>query len=604
MEALVSRLTMANEAYRNGLALQMTDEEYDAGIEELSKKVPNHPILNRVRASPISTSKIVTMPYYLGSLNKAKVADDLKKWSKKVVSHGPYVVSEKLDGISGLWNPTQKKLYLSGDDNTGLDVSAWLTYMSLSPTKLAHDVPEDIWIRGELIMAKSNIPVGRLGRSIVNGIFHHATPNPIETSKVRFLAYEVIGMNCLTIKQQFAWLETWSMWLPWFSVIKDLDPENLTVILAQRRKESNYDMDGLVCKTNTSQPRITKGNPTDAIAWKPPNGTSMLTKVVQVEWNASSTGKLVPRVQIDPINLGGSVIKYVTGVHARRILDWQIGPGASVIIRKGGDVIPVIDSVEVPANVIFPPEGTWEWDGPEGAVNIKQKVADATTVTAQYMKMVQRLGWSDIGPAQMKSVVEAGYTTVPLLRKASEVDLKKLVGPIKGAHLYTTVQSEGWVKASEIDLFVASPVCPSGIGKTRLEALLVSESDYTKWSTGLVAPKGWSVDALKEFQTTWKAYETLRKGDWSFIPYPRIVTAVPSTIVSKGSVVFTGFRDAALEAQLVLKGYKVVDAVKSDTKAVLIADKEDPVTYTSTKTDKAKKVPGCVLLRKSDWTQL
>ena len=222
--------------------------------------------------------------------------------------------------------------------------------------------------------------------------------------------------------------------------------------------------------------------------------------------------------------------------------------------------------------------------------------------------MVTRLGWEGIGPAQMKAVVDAGYTTVPLLRRVSEADLKKLLGPIKGANLYKMVQVDGWAKASELDLFVASPVCPSGIGKTRLEALMVSEADVTKWSSsGLIAPKGWSVDALKEFQDVWKAYEKLRKEEWTFIPYPVKTAAAavtPVQVPSKGSVVFTGFRDAALEASLLAKGYKLVDAVKSDTKAVLIADKDDPVTYTSTKIEKAKKIPGCMILRKSDWGRL
>jgi NAD-dependent DNA ligase len=283
-----------------------------------------------------------------------------------------------------------------------------------------------------------------------------------------------------------------------------------------------------------------------------------------------------------------------------------------VIIRKGGDVIPVIDRVETPAKVVFPADGTWEWEGGEAksatASNIVQKSADNTTIAAQFMKMVTRLGWEGIGPAQMKTVVDAGYTTVPLLRRVSEADLKKLLGPIKGSNLYKMVQTDGWAKASELDLFVASPVCPSGIGKTRLEALMVSEADVTKWSSSaLIAPKGWSVDALKEFQDVWKAYEKLRKEEWTFIPYPVKTAAAavtPVQVPSKGSVVFTGFRDAALEASLLAKGYKLVDAVKSDTKAVLIADKEDPATYTSTKIEKAKKIPGCMILRKSDWGRL
>ena len=626
MDILVARLTKANDAYRNGLALLMTDDEYDAGLEALAKHSPNHPLLKKVRAAPVKLAgKTVVMPYYLGSLDKAKVPEDLTKWVTKTKTVGgatTYLISEKLDGISGLWNPTKGKLYLSGDDNTGLDVSAWLAHLSLTPPskKLATDIPEDVWIRGELIMPRSSVPSGRLGRSIVNGIFHHHNPDPAEAAKVRFVAYEVIGMDTtLTMKQQFAWLDLWCTWLPWSLYTKDIpSPDGLTKLLADRRTASEYDMDGLVIRTNAvATPRITKGNPKDAIAWKPPNGETRLTKVVKVEWNASSVGRLIPRIEIEPVQLGGSTITFVTGVNARRVVDWQLGPGATVVIRKGGDVIPVIDSVEIPATVVFPPNGTWSWEGkPEDATHIKQVAADNTTIAAQYMKMAQRLGWENIGPAQMKAVVDAGYTTVTLLRAVSEEALKKLLGPIKGSHLYKTIQTDGWAKATELDLFVASPLCPSGIGKTRLEALQVSEPNILKWSLeGLIAPKGWSLDALKEFQVVWRDYEKFRKDSWSFLAYPYRPAAEATHVAEavqlaqaihekKGTVVFTGFRDAALEANLAAKGYKLSDTVKSDTKAVFIADKEDPLTYTSTKIDKAKKIPGCIILRRADWQRL
>jgi hypothetical protein len=193
------------------------------------------------------------------------------------------------------------------------------------------------------------------------------------------------------------------------------------------------------------------------------------------------------------------------------------------------------------------------------------------------------------------------------LRTASEEALKKLLGPVKGANLFNLVQKDGWSKASEIDLFVSSPLRPDGLGTTRLEMLYESEPDFTKWSTLHDAPKGWSPDALKDFTVLWAKYETFRKTEWSFLPYPvqSKVISDPSkvSVTLKGSVVFTGFRDAELEAILLTKGYKVSDTVKSDTKAVLIADKEDPQTYSSTKTDKAKKIPGCLILRKSDYTK-
>jgi NAD-dependent DNA ligase len=610
MDELVMRLTEANEAYRNGKTLLMTDDEYDAGLEQLKTMNPKHPLLKKVRAAPSEKGKMVQMPYYLGSLDKAKTQEELEKWTNKQLTD--FVISEKLDGISGLWNPFKRQLYLSGDDNTGLDVSAWLPYISLSPKKLSSEIPEKVWIRGELIMSRKTVPQGKLGRSIVNGIFHHHQPNPTEAAKVRFVAYELMGMDpSLSVQQQFSWLQSWNTWLPWYYYEAKLSSgQVLSSHLSLRRTDSEYEMDGLVIKTNKPRvPRITKGNPKDAIAWKPPNGESKLTKVVNVEWNASATGKLVPRVQIEPVQLGGSTIQFVTGVNARRVVDWKIGPTAEVIIRKGGDVIPLIESVQKTATVPFPPEGTWEWDGPsDTAVNIKQVSADNTTIVSQMMKLVKQLDWPNVGPAVMKSVVDAGYNTIPLLRSASEDTLKKLLGPVKGSNLYKLAQKDGWSKASEIDLFLASPLRPDGLGSTRLEVLSTLEPNVTKWTSNLTAPKGWSADSLREFQTLWAKYETFRRTEWNFLSYPvkTQIQQVPfqTQVPIKGSIVFTGFRDATLEAELLKRGYKLADTVKSDTKAVFITDNEDPETYSSTKIDKAKKLPGCLVLRKSDYNSL
>ena len=168
------------------------------------------------------------------------------------------------------------------------------------------------------------------------------------------------------------------------------------------------------------------------------------------------------------------------------------------------------------------------------------------------------------------------------------------------------------MNASEIDLFVASPLRPDGIGKTRLEGLMAVEPDVTRWKSELTVPKGWSEESLKEFQEVWSKYEEFRKGDWSFISYPKRATEGSSPsytltdepMIYKGSIVFSGVRDEILQKSLEKRGYKISDSVKSDTRALIIADSEDPQLYKSSKAEKAKKIPGCLILRKIESAKL
>jgi len=613
MQALIQKLTAANETYRNGTGLLMTDDEYDEGIEMLSRIDPNHPLVHQVGANASQRSKTSVLPHRMASLDKAKVQEDLTKFIKRqpVGAQSSFILSEKLDGISGLWSPEKKKLYLRGNGIVGVDISHYLPYIQTCKTALDfEDIPDEIWIRGELILPKSAIPEGRLGRSIVNGIFHHDVPNVEEANKVRFVAYEIIGMDSsVTSQQHYEWLQAWNLHLPWNQSYTTLpDASILTKLLEERILASDYDMDGIVIRTGKIAKPVTKGNPTDCIAWKPPRGETRLTKVLNVEWNASANGRLVPRVEIEPVSIGGSTISFVTGTHARRILDWKIGKNAVVVIRKGGDVIPVLDSVHTPTpeteeQVL--PRCTWEWDG----VNIKQKEADKSTKAAQLLKMAVKLEWDSIGPSQMKTLVEAGYTTVPAIRALSEKELQKHLGPVKGSHFYQCIQKDGWTHKDEIILFIASPISRTGIGSTKLEHLAAIQSDVTLWSKSgtFTGVKGWSPDSLKDFQKIWAEYESFRKTEWSFLPYPQVLSqpSQPSQpVAQKGSVVFSGFRDAELEATLTTKGYKVVDTVKADTRVVLIPNTKDVATYTSTKIEKAKTIPGCLIARKADWTPL
>ena len=83
------------------------------------------------------------------SMNKIKPdTDALEKWQQTY--SGPYVLSCKLDGVSGLYSTEgpHPKLYTRGNGYIGQDISHIIPYLNLPPTK-------NITLRGEFIIKKT-----------------------------------------------------------------------------------------------------------------------------------------------------------------------------------------------------------------------------------------------------------------------------------------------------------------------------------------------------------------------------------------------------------------------------------------------------------------
>ena len=96
---LTELLKNTNTCYRNSAPL-ISDNEYDIIQDYVKNTYPNNPILNVIGCS-VKKNK-VNLPYFMGSMDKIKPdTNALNKWTKKYT--GPYVLSGKLDGVSGLF---------------------------------------------------------------------------------------------------------------------------------------------------------------------------------------------------------------------------------------------------------------------------------------------------------------------------------------------------------------------------------------------------------------------------------------------------------------------------------------------------------------------
>ncbi len=95
---IIGLLIIADGAFFNGDKSILKDDIYDIIKDYIRKKYPKDPYLKRVGAD---VDNKVVLPYYMGSQNKIKDSEEEITKYKKQYS-GPYVISDKLDGVSCL----------------------------------------------------------------------------------------------------------------------------------------------------------------------------------------------------------------------------------------------------------------------------------------------------------------------------------------------------------------------------------------------------------------------------------------------------------------------------------------------------------------------
>lgn len=562
METLVSLLTQASHAYYNETPI-MDDETFDALVEQLKEKDPKHPFLNTVGAPP--TEGVIKLPAHMPSLDKIKPGESTLTRFLKLSR--TYVVSEKLDGLSALWCPATKGLYLRGDGVNGQTISHLVGKLSL----VASTEP---WIiRGELVLPKTAAEGTTPLRTIINGQVHKSSPDPKILGQIDFVAYEVIK-PVMKRSQQFAWLESNGFMVPWWETVESPSEEQLKMYFTERRAVSKYDTDGIVVGIDQVAAKSIS-NPKDCVAFKMPvSDQSAITTVEEVLWAPSAQGYLIPRIRIKPVQIGGAQIEFCTGHNARTIVDKGIGVGAQIKIRRSGDVIPTLDTVLIPVVATLPTNYKWEWISGAAekaeATHIKLVGESADQKASQLHLFAKTIDIPGLGPANCKALVDAGITAPATLWAATESLLAKVIGPKTGANLYKNLREILLgPKLTELMLLVASNKMPRSVGETKLTALFGVEPDITKWLSLSVVPQGWTEESFQAFQDTFPEYEVWRRRELHFLPYPLGTLAVQT--IPERSVCFTGFRDKALEGRAATS-FQIASTVSSKLTVLVIPD--------------------------------
>jgi len=591
----------ANHSYYHTKKPLFSDNIFDLIKDYLEEKNPNHPILKNVGAV-VSDKDKVRLPYFMGSLDKIK---DEKSIQKFVSNYGgPYLVSDKLDGNSGLFvfNEKKAKLYSRGDGTHGQDISHLLPFLKSVP-----QINKDMAVRGEIIITKKNFEKlthkkQANARNMVAGLINSKTPDLEIAKHTEFVAYEVI-YPVLLPDMQMSFLKENGFNLVAHELYTSINIEGLSKYLVERRNKSPYEIDGIVISDDKIYKRLPE-NPSHSFAFK-----SVLTMeeaeviVNKVEWNVSKDGYMVPVITFNPVQLDGVSISRTHGFNAKFIKDNVIGPGSKIIIIRSGAVIPYCKEVLSPSETGEPdmPDISYEWSSSSvDIVMSKESQENSEDVVFKNIEyFFNKLDVKGLSTGNLKKIFNAGHKVVKDILDISVDDLKKIDGfKDKMAQKIYDAMQEAKKDISCVLLMDASNTLGRGMGAKKIELVLdafpkiVSER-YVPTVSEMITLKGIEKKTAELFITNLpKYFAFVDKNKLSCYmnkeqSNSELVPDVPFKQNLVGhKIVFTGFRDDALEDLIKKHGGVTSSGVSKTTTIVVCKD----VSSDSSKITKGKEV--------------
>lgn len=585
-------LRYASKKYYNQTPI-ITDNQYDIIKDFVEVRFPLNKAIYEVGAE-VERNK-VSLPYEMASMDKIKPdTNALSNWSLKFT--GPYILSCKLDGVSGLYTTEGKtpKLYTRGNGTVGQDISHLIPHLRLPKTK-------GIVIRGEFIISKTVFKSKYAtkfanSRNMVAGIINHKTVSDA-VHDLDFVAYEVIKPE-LPPSQQMELLKTQNINPVLFNTTNKLSNEMLSDLLVEWRQNYVYEIDGIIVTNDKTYSRKS-GNPEHAFAFKMVLSDQIAEAiVVDVLWSPSKDGYLKPRVQIEPIHLGGVTIEYATGFNAAFIKDNNIGIGATIQLIRSGDVIPHIKSVIIQAPQPKMPSVAYKWNDTNVDILLVNAIDDPIVKEKNITGFFKGIGVEGLSSGNITRIIEAGYDTVTKIMNMSETDFLKVEGfKNKMANkIYTGIRD----KIQETDIITimsASNIFGRGFSDKKIELILteipdilVSNKSEQQKIVDLTGKKGMAQKTAEAFVSRIEDFKLFLKeaGLENKLNIQKTATKIADTShpLYQKTIVLTGTRDKVVMERLKEVGAILGSTVSKNTFVVVAKTVDDDTS----KAEEARKL--------------
>jgi len=373
-----------NRLYHSQDAPQVTDYDYDQLMQELlalerdypNLQTPNSPS-QRVGSTPLDEFTQILHELPMLSLSNGFSDEDIADFNQRLIKELgqpeelvlEYVAEPKLDGlaVSVLYeNGEFVHAATRGDGRVGEDISLNVKTIRSLPLSLPDGAPTRFEVRGEVYMSHDNFE--KLNqRQIKADSKPFVNPRNAAAGSLRQLDSAITASRALDVfiysiginsQTDFATthLQTLeklaALGFPICPLVRSVSGVSGCLEyyreISDKRDSLAYEIDGIVYKLNRLDWQRSAGFIAKAPRWAlahkfPAQEKSTVVKSIEVQ--VGRTGAITPVARLEPVFVGGVTVSNVTLHNQSEIQRLDIRVGDTVIVRRAGDVIPQIVSV-------------------------------------------------------------------------------------------------------------------------------------------------------------------------------------------------------------------------------------------------------------------
>ena len=487
-QELLNKLLDWNKAYYINSAPAVDDAVYDAHMDELLKIEAEYPEMispespSQYAGSSVSLTKFTKVKHLIPMISLANAFgdQDILEWEERIdrvigkETFREYVFEPKIDGLSIAIDYLDGKLLKAvtrGDGKVGEDVTENIKTIKTLPQRIAHKGP--LSIRGEVFINKKDFiainkeqeaqghPTYANPRNTASGSLRQLDPEITATRKLDAFFYGLFNKNGLENGSDLASEDL--VFMEHAKALELLDrlgfktnksnnfickDINEVVDLynqwINKRHDLDYEIDGAVVKINQIDLQTTLGStaksPRWAIALKFPAEIAE-TILESVELEVGRLGTITPVANLSPVKLAGTTVKRASLHNFDQIERLGARVGDFVNVRKAGEIIPEIVSVNLnkrPSNTVSipAPVSCPICNSEVSKIDVGYFCMNISGCPAQVQRRIEHwcskgaMDISGVGPALIETLLEQKLIKSPLdlydLKKEDLINLERM----------------------------------------------------------------------------------------------------------------------------------------------------------------------------------